>query len=177
MRRKAFALERGLRVCARKALYWLCPFCLLHDEGKKTNAAHQAGWDGPVWRAPCEIYACCRNLCPAAPEHGAGLKACMLMSSQAAKVLFPFVNGVLASSAGTHVPDGRGEAARRGLFHSIHIFILSISQPFRRSPPRLLLWLAEINAVNIFDCRAVYDLHIFKRIKRNQQFPVWTGPL
>ena len=38
MRRKAFALERGLRVCARKALYWLRPFCLLNDEGKKTNA-------------------------------------------------------------------------------------------------------------------------------------------
>ena len=95
----------------------------------------------------------------------------MLMSSQAAKVLFSFVNGVRASSVGTRDPGWGGEADRCGLLHSIHVCILSVSQPFRRSP-RLLLWLAEINAVNIFDCRAPYDLHIFKRIKCNQQFPV-----
>lgn len=96
----------------------------------------------------------------------------MLMSSQAAKVLFSFVNGVRASSAGTRDPGWGGEADRCGPLHSTHVFILSVSQPFRRSPPRLLLRLAEINAVNIFDCRAPYDLHIFKRIKCNQQFPV-----
>ena len=100
--------------------------------GSENQHGSSAGWYDPVWRTPCKIYACCRDLCPAARKRGAGLKACMLMSESGCKSTFSLCEWhARLFRWKAHLPGGGGEAARRGLFHGIYIFILSISQPFR----------------------------------------------
>ena len=65
--------------------------------------------------------------------------------------------------------EEEGEEARSCIFHQkTSHFKYFAALPC--SPHGLLLWLAEIEAVNISDCRDFYDLHIFKRIKHSQQF-------
>lgn len=68
----------------------------------------------------------------------------------------------LASGVGVHVEGARG------LLPGDIFISMSPQPPFPCSPHGLLLWLAEINVVNIFDCTAVHDSQIFKRIKHSQ---------
>lgn len=92
------------------------------------------------------------------------------------KDFFLLLTGICELLVRTCLQCGAGEAGKKLRVPSENIFILSISQLFHCSPHGLLPWLAEINAVNSFDGRAFYDLHIFKRIKHNQQFSMGTRP-